>query len=265
MDLELKGKVALVTGGSKGIGRAIAFELAREGADVAICARGQETLEAAAKEIERETGRRVLPVVADVSKTAEVERMVAQVVQVLGRIDILVNNAGQPGGLATGPLAKVTDSAMLEDLNTKLMGYLRCARAVAPVMQRQGWGRIVNIGGMSARQSGTYSTGVRNIAIVHLSKALSDELGPSGITVNVVHPAATRTEWLDKRLADQARQQGTTVEEIERRMAQQNATRRIVDAREIAYLVAFLASPRSVAVTGEVIGATGGSSRAVTT
>ncbi len=265
MDLELKGKVALVTGGSKGIGKAIALELAREGADVAICARTREALEAAAKEIEQETGRRAVPIVADMTKTPDVERMVAEVVKAFGRVDILVNNAGQPGGLARGPLPNVTDEAMLADMDTKYMGYLRCARAVAPVMQRQGWGRIINIGGMSARQSGTYSTGARNIAVVHLSKTLADELGPSGITVNVVHPGVTRTPYLEERWAAQARQHNITPADAERRMAQQNAIRRIVDSREIACVVAFLASPKSGAITGEVIGASGGSSRAVTT
>ena len=154
MDLELAGKSALVTGGSIGIGKAIARELALEGADVAICARGRERLEGSALEIAEETGRRIVPIVADVSSTEQVETMVKKVVTALGSLDILVNNAGVPGGLALGPLETVTDEAMMEDLNTKFMGYLRCARAAAPHMQRNGWGRIVNIGGMSARRSG---------------------------------------------------------------------------------------------------------------
>ena len=258
MDLELSGKVALVTGGSRGIGAVIARELALEGADVATCARGREPLEAAARELAQQTGRRVLPIVADMARTEEVERLVQATVEGLGRLDILVNNAGQPGGLATGPLATVTDEAMQQDLNVKFLGYLRCARAAAPHMQRQGWGRIVNIGGLSARHSGTFSTGARNIAIVHLSKTLSDELGPLGITVNVVHPGATRTESLDRAFADRARQEGTTAEEQERREHSRNAIGRIVDAREIAYVVAFLASPKAAAITGEVIAAGGG-------
>ena len=264
MDLELGGKVALVTGGSKGIGKAVALELAREGADVAICARTRDVLEETARELAQETGRRIVPLVTDVRRADRVDALIEETVAALGKLDILVNNAGQPGGLVTGALKDVTDDAMLEDLNTKFMGYLRCARAAAPHMQRQGWGRIINIGGGSGRQSGVYS-GVRNIAIVHLSKSLSDELGPSGITVNVIHPGLTRTPYVGEMVAKRAKEQGSTVEEMERRMAQNSAIRRIVDASEIGYLVAFLASPKSGCITGEVIGASGGSSRAVFT
>ncbi|MEE9286281.1 MAG: SDR family oxidoreductase [Dehalococcoidia bacterium] len=265
MDLELTGKAALVTGGSKGIGKAVALELAREGADVAICARTQDALEATARDLAQQTGRRVVPIVADVSQAADVDRLVEATVEALGRLDILVNNAGMPGGLTRAPVTNVTDEAMMEDLNVKFMGVLRCARAAVPHMQRQGFGRIINIAGQSARQSGTYSTGVRNIAIVHLSKALSDELGSSGITVNVVHPGLTRTEYVDAMVAARAKEEGASVDEMEQRMTEHTAIRRIVDAREIAYLVAYLASPKAACITGEVIGANGGSSRAVFT
>ena len=189
--------------------------------------------------------------------------MVDITIEGLGRLDILVNNAGRPGGFATGPLGTVTDEAMHEDLNTKFMGCLRCARAVAPHMARQGWGRIINVAGQSARSSGSYGTGIRNIAIVHLSKTLSDELGPSGITVNVVHPGSTRTPWLDQMLADRGRRHGITAEEMEARMAGGAAIRRIVESREVAYLVAFLASPKAACITGEAIAASGGASHAV--
>jgi len=196
MDLELKDKVALVTGGSKGIGRLVAEELALEGVDVAICARTRETLEATATELANSTGRRIVPIVADTTDTPSVDAMVATVIETFGRLDILVNNAGQPGGLALGPLSTVTDEDMHADLNTKFLGYLRCARAAAPHMAKGGYGRIINVGGQSARMPGTYSTGARNIAIVHMSKTLADELGPSGINVNAVHPGATVTEYI---------------------------------------------------------------------
>lgn len=151
MDLELAGKVAIVTGGSMGIGRAVARELAREGVEVAICARRLELLEEAAAELALETGTRVVPVQTDTTISESVESMVAATVATLGRVDILVNCAAVPGGLVQGPLAEASDEALLEDINTKVVGYLRCAKAVAPHMQRQGWGRIVNIGGLSAR------------------------------------------------------------------------------------------------------------------
>jgi NAD(P)-dependent dehydrogenase (short-subunit alcohol dehydrogenase family) len=262
MDLELAGKVAIVTGGSRGVGKAIALELAREGVDVVICGRSRDTLEAAAAEVTRETGRRIVPVPTDTTNRESVEQMVKETVAALGKVDILVNNAATPGGLVQGSLAEANEESLLEDINTKVVGYFRCARAVAPHMQNQGWGRIINIGGLSGRRSGNIS-GLRNAAIVHLTKTLSDQLGPSGITVNLVHPGTTRTERSGPMYAERARQQGVTVEEIERRIAQENAIRRIVDANEIGYVVAFLASTKSTAITGEIIAAGGGTMRAV--
>jgi NAD(P)-dependent dehydrogenase (short-subunit alcohol dehydrogenase family) len=262
MDLELAGKVAIVTGGSRGVGKAIALELAREGVDVVICGRSRDTLEAAATEVTRQTGRRIVPVPTDTTNRESVEQMVKETVATLGKVDILVNNAATPGGLVQGSLAEANEESLLEDINTKVVGYFRCARAVAPHMQSQGWGRIVNIGGLSGRRSGNIS-GLRNAAIVHLTKTLSDQLGPSGITVNLVHPGTTRTERSAPMYAERARQQGVTVEEIERRIAQENAIRRIVDAKEIGYVVAFLASTKSTAITGEIIAAGGGTMRAV--
>lgn len=266
MDLGLEGKTALVTGASQGIGKAIALALALEGVDVAINARTRETLNEAAREINRETGRQVLPVVADVTKTEEVEAMVKKVVSAFGRLNILVNNAGVPGGLAGSVLEEVTDEAMFADLNTKFLGYLRCARAAAPFMKKEGWGRIVNVGGGSARRSGLYSTGSRNIAIAHLSKTMSDELGPSGINVNVVHPGTTaNTALIDQGIEKQAQREGKSFEEVVKERGQENAIRRLPTANEVAFVVTFLASPRAAAVTGEVISAGGGSIRAVFT
>jgi NAD(P)-dependent dehydrogenase (short-subunit alcohol dehydrogenase family) len=262
MDLELEGKTAIVTGGSAGIGKAVALELAREGVDVAICARRPEPLEQAATELAQETGRRVVAVPTDTTDRASVEHMVEAAYGALGRVDILVNNAAFPGGLVTGPLAEASEEALIEDVNTKVMGYFRCAKAVEPHMRRQGWGRIVNIGGTSARQGGTIS-GLRNAAIVHLTKTLSQLLGPAGVTVNLVHPGTTRTERSGPMYEEQARQQGLTVDQVEARIAENIAIRRIVDAREIGYLVCFLASPKSTCVTGEVVAAGGGSMNAV--
>jgi len=243
MDLGLTGRVAIVTGGSRGIGKAIAGELAREGADVAVCGRTRETIGQAAEALAKDTGRRVIPVVADTTKWDSVTRLVETVVNQLGRVDVLVNNAATPGGLVSGPLADADEAALLEDINTKVLGYLRCAKAVAPHMQQRGWGRIVNIGGLSGRRSGNIS-GLRNAAIVHLTKTLSDQLGQHGITVNLVHPGTTRTERTDAA--------------TEKRAAT-NAIRRIVDASEIAQVVTFLASTKAANVTGIAIDASGGS------
>ncbi len=258
MDLELAGRTAIVTGGSRGIGKAVAFELAREGVDLAICARDKATLEASSDEIASATGRKVFPIVVDTTDRAQVDAAVEEAVAALGKVDILVNSAGKPGGIATGPLPTVTDEAMLEDFNAKTFGTLRFCRAVAPHMQAQGWGRIVNIGGLSGRTPGTYSTGMRNIAVTHLTRTLSLELAPSGITVNVVHPGTTRTEYSRGLWAASAERQGISIEEAERQAGERALMRRVIDATEIAYVVAFLASPRASAISGEVIGVGGG-------
>jgi len=244
MDLELAGRVAIVTGGSRGIGRAIAEELAREGTDVAICARTRGSLDEAAAALAKATGRRIVPLVADTTSSESVRGLVDATLAQLGRIDVLVNNASTPGGLVRGALADADEKALAEDLDTKVIGYLRCAKAVAPHMQQRGWGRIVNIGGLSGRRSGNLS-GLRNAAIVHLTKTLSDQLGRHGVTVNLVHPGATRTERTD--------------EETARRAAEANAIRRMVDAREIGQVVAFLASTKAASITGVAIDASGGS------
>ena len=263
MDLELSGRAALVTGGSRGIGKAIALELAREGVYVAICARNPEPLKAAAQEISEATGRRVLPITADMASREQIEQMVETAASSLGALHILVNNAAPVGGLASGPLATIDDDVVMEDLNIKFMGYLRSARAAAPHMQQAGWGRIINIAGLGARNSGPISGGPRNIAVVHLTKTLADELGAFGITVNVVHPGTTRTERTAGMVASQADRDGLSLAEIEQRMGQRNAIRRIVDAQEVAYVTAFLASPKAVAISGEVIVASGGAGSAV--
>lgn len=258
MDLALAGKVALITGGSKGIGKAIARELAVEGVHVALCARSREELEAAAKDLAEDTGGRVLAVVGDTTEQASVAQVVHETVETFGRLDILVNNAAAPGGLVRGTLADADEEALRTDINTKVLGYFRCAKAVAPHMQAQHWGRIVNIGGLSGRRSAAIS-GLRNAAIVHLTKSLADQLGAAGITVNLIHPGTTWTERSQPMYAEQARRQGTTVDAITSRIAQANAIKRIVDAKEIGHLAAFLCSPKAGAITGVAIDASGGS------
>ena len=265
MDLELTGKVALITGASRGIGKAVAMVLAEEGADLALCAREPRALEAAAAEIAQKTGRRALAFPADVRDRAAVDRLIEDVVAAFSRLDILVNNAGMPGGLAFGPLERVQDEVVLEDLDTKYMGALRCARAALPQMKRQGWGRIVNIGGTSGRYASNYSGGVRNVSLVHFTRMLAHEVGREGITVNVVHPGATRTERIDPLVEERARRKGLTLEAWRERMLEDMAIGRMVDAREFAWVVAFVASPRACSITGEVIAASGGTGRAIFT
>ncbi len=264
MDLQLEGKAAIVTGGSRGIGRAIATGLAREGVDVALVARDPAALAAAAREIAAATGRKVVPIAADTGDEVSVRAMVEQAVAALGRVDILVNAAAKPGGQGPVPgLADITDALFFEDMNVKVMGYLRCAREVAPRMKAAGWGRIINISGLAARQSGSTIGSMRNVAVAALTKNLADELGPFGINVTVVHPGLTRTEKTADVVAARARATGRTPEEIEAQFAEGNAARRFITAAEVADVVVFLASPRSVAINGDAIATGGGVGRAI--
>jgi len=270
MNLGLDGKRALVTGGSLGIGKAIARELAREGADVAIVARTKDTLEAAARELAAETGRRVVPLVADVTSRPQVDAMVAQAAAQLGGLHILVNSGSAPGGsaTATGPIETVVDEDLLQDFNIKYVGALRCARAAIPFMKEQGWGRIINISGTNARNAGNLSGGARNTSLVHLSKTHAEQLGRFGITVNCVHPGITRTERTPRLLAARAKELGVDAADVEKAdfapdSPRGNAICRMVDAAEIAYVTAFLASDKAWAISGELIVATGGAGRSV--
>src|SRR5215831_16173476 len=265
MDLGLKGKRALVTGGSLGIGKAIALELAREGVDVAIVARTKDRLEAAARQLEGQTGRKVIPLVADVTSHEQVDRAVAQAAERLGGLQILVNCGSAS---ATGPIESVVDEDLLQDFNVKYVGALRCARAAIPYLKQGGWGRIINISGTNARNAGNLSGGARNGSLVHLTKTLAVQLGRYGITVNCVHPGITRTERTPRLLAARAAELGIPVGEVEKRdfayeSPRGNSICRMVDAAEIAYLTVFLASDRAWAVSGELVVATGGAGRSV--
>src|SRR3954452_9758170 len=240
MNFELNGRRAIVTGGSRGIGLAVGRALASEGARVALVGRGATALEEAAQALSavipganspstagRDPG--VIPVPADTGSDESVAAMVARVVDELGGVDILVNAAATPNQGHGFP-----EDTLEEHLNVKVRGYLRCARAVAPLMVAGGWGRIVNISGLAARQSGSVVGSVRNVAVAALTKNLADELGPSGINVTVVHPGPTVTE----RSPD-----GAPLPSIGR----------YVTADEIADVIVFLCSPRSVAINGDAI------------
>lgn len=258
MDLGLDGKRAIVTGGSRGIGRAVARGLALEGVDVVIAARDPEALELAAKELAQETGRRVVAVPTDTGDEDAVRALVQRTVDEFGGVDILVNAAATPwsAGKPTD-FDSTTDDVVREEVEIKVLGYLRTARAVAPHFVEQGWGRIVNISGLGARQASSIAQTIRNVSVAALTKNLADELGPHGVNVTVVHPGRTRTERLTERFTEQARIDGVTVEELEDAIAT-NSIRRLVDASEVADVVTFLASPRSIAITGDAVAAGGG-------
>ncbi|KAA0570218.1 SDR family oxidoreductase [Azospirillum sp. Sh1] len=262
MDLSLKGKVAVVTGGSMGIGRAITEALAAEGVRVAIVARSAGPLEETARAITEKTGVEILAAPADVSDTAQVTAMMDRVAAHFGRIDILVNGAAHPGGLVRSQIEEADPEGLLKDIDIKVVGYMRCAKAAAAHMKAGGYGRIINIGGLTGRGSKQLS-GMRNVAICHMTKALSDQLGPHGITVNVIHPGVVETPHIHELYAKEAKLQGLTPAEVEANYAKVTPIRRVLQPNEIADVALFLASPRAAAITGESIAVDGGITRGI--
>jgi len=258
MDLELTGKRAIVTGGSRGIGLAVARALAAEGCDVALVARDKAALEAARAAVASASGRRVIAVSCDTGDDDSVRAMAAAVADGLGGADILVNSAARPNTGAVVGIDGFDAAEFTEQVNVKVLGYLRCARAVVPLMRAGGWGRIVNISGLAARSTGAITGTVRNVAVAALTKNLADELGRRGINVTVVHPGFTVTEKTGELLAGRAERAGISVAEAERQVGASVSIGRLVTAGEVAAVVAFLASPRSVAINGDAISVGGG-------
>jgi NAD(P)-dependent dehydrogenase (short-subunit alcohol dehydrogenase family) len=253
MDLRLTGRRAVVTGASRGIGLAVARALAAEGADVALVARDAARLDRAAAQLTAAgTPGRVITGVCDTGDDDAVTALAARVGAELGGVEILVNSAAQAN---TGPMS---DDMLDEQLNVKLKGYLRCARAFAPGMVAGGWGRIINISGLAARQTGSVVGSVRNVAVVAMTKNLADEYGPSGVNVTVVHPGMTVTERTPDTLATIAATRGITPDEARRALERGVSIGRLVTAEEVAHVIAFLASPLSVAINGDAIVAGGG-------
>jgi len=263
MNLELTGKVAIVTGGSVGIGRATAHKFASEGVKVVIAARTARALEEAAAQIRRETGGTIASIPVDTTDSDSVRNLVSAAARQFGSVDILVNCAAAPGGLVRNNIEEADEEALLQDLNTKLVGYFRMCKACVPHMRAARWGRIINVGGLTARSTEALS-GMRNTALVHLTKTLSDQLGPDGITVNIVHPGVTRTEHVEQWFAEMAKSEGTTVDAIvQREAAAPAAIRRMLEVDEVTDCIVFLASRRASGLTGESIAVDGGLSRAV--
>jgi len=262
MDLELEGKTALVTGASRGIGRAIAQALAKEGVRVALAARDKATLETAASEIRGNGGAEALAISADLSRLEEVNRAVETVKDRFGRLDILVNNAGAIRG---GDFAKIPDEQWAGDWSLKLLGYVRMARAVFPLMQAQGGGRIVNVVGAAARNptAGYLPGGIANAGLINFTKGLADLGAPSNILVTAVSPAATATSRWETLIAQQAAAAGKSVEAYRREVENGYPLKRIARPEDIADLVCFLVSARASFLTGICITVDGGATRGV--
>jgi NAD(P)-dependent dehydrogenase (short-subunit alcohol dehydrogenase family) len=264
MDLELEGKVAIVTGGSRGIGKAIGRVLAEEGANVALVARSKGALDSAATEIAAPGCGEVRGFACDTTDDAAVKKMVADVVAAFGRVDILVNCAAKPSGQSRPPaLDEITTEEVWDHINTKVVGYLRTAREVAPHMIKQKSGRIINVSGLGARHTGTTVGSIRNVGVAALTKNLADELSPHGIQAICLHPGLIRTEATPGVIAWRAKTQGVSEAEIEKRMDGGNLVKKLITAEQIAWVVAFLASPKAMAINGDSIPAGGGTPGAI--
>ena len=252
MELGLSGKAAIVTGGSKGIGRATAIGFAAEGASVLVCARGREALDETVSLARGRDGARVEAVQADLNKPEDLKRVASRCVETFGKIDILVNNAGSA---RPGDFQKLTDDEWLEDWNLKFFGYVRMAREALSQMQRQGSGVIVNVIGTGGLiPTGGYMIGgSANAALNHFTKALANEGSKHGVRVVGVNPGPIFTDRL--RLFTERRAQGRDLSEVLKRMTPLG---RPGKAEEVADLVMFLASERAAFIHGANITIDGG-------
>jgi len=263
MDLELRGKRAIVTGGSAGIGFEVARRLAAEGVDTAVCSRDIERARAAIQSMDITGPGRLLPVEVELRDVESIDRMVDHVVQEFGGVDILINSGAEVSGNVPEDFAHITDEFILRSFEDKFLGIVRTCRAVVPHMRANGFGRIINFAGHTAREAGSIAAGARNAAVANLTKALSMEVGRDGITVNAIDPFTTVTKGFESRLGRMAERRGRTAEDHLEKISARTSLGRLVTAEEIANFVAFLASPLSVSLTGEVVALTGGVGDAV--
>ena len=262
MDLGLKDKVAIVGGGSKGLGRACAEVLAHEGAKVTICSRTQADLERAAEEIRQSTGSEVLVFAGDLDRPETITNLVATTVERFGRLDILVNNSGGP------PKAEaITASEELWEtaVQRSLLFFARMCRAAIPHLKQQGGGRIINVLSSSVYEPihKLVLSGATRMGVVAYAKTLADEVGPFNILVNNVCPGSILTERMLSNVTTHANDLGISVEEGLNLRASKAAVGRLGEPEEFAYLVAFLASDKASYITGTTIRIDGGAVRSV--
>lgn len=257
MNLGLEGKVALVTGGSRGIGRAAALAFAAEGARVAIAARERAALDGAAGAIEASTGHRPAVIVCDCIRPSDVAAMVRAVVERFGGLDVLVNSIGAAKG---GNFLELTERDWEESLALKLLGQIRCCREVLPVMRARGGGAIVNVIGHRGKQPDgrALPAGVANAGLINFTMGLAREEARHGIRVVGVNPAPVETRRLHSIFETEARLLGVSVEEARRRWLAHVPLGRVAAPEEIANVIAFLASERASFITGTVVHVDGG-------
>lgn len=257
MDLGIRGRVALVTGASRGLGLAIARELAREGARLAIVARGKEGLTAVARQLEQEFQTEVFPFPGDVSHREGMAVIVLAVASRLGGLDILVNNTGGP---AEGRFEQLKDKDWQVSFEGTFLSVVQACREAIPHMRKKGWGRIVNILSVSARQpiEGLFTSSALRAGLVGFTKTLAQELARDHITVNSVLPGFTKTDRLEELAKDRANEQGVTPESIVDGWCKAVPAGRLGEADEIGKAVAFLASEAASYITGVSLAVDGG-------
>jgi NAD(P)-dependent dehydrogenase (short-subunit alcohol dehydrogenase family) len=256
MELKLAGKTALVTGGSEGIGKGIALALAREGVDVAICARRKEPLEAAAKEISSATGRKIVPITADLRNNDDAKNFIEQAHKALGRAD-MINNAGSAAG---GVIEHLSEDDWDKGMQLKFMGYVRCLRYVLPIMVKQGGGRVVNLIGNDGVKPSYWEIcpGAANAAGQNLTLSLAGQYGKHNISFCAVNPGPVRTERWAGLVKAMSRDMKISYEEADTLAPASIPMGRIAEVEEVANLVVMLASPLMHMVNGTMIEIDGG-------
>ncbi|MGQ0703079.1 MAG: SDR family oxidoreductase [Gemmatimonadales bacterium] len=257
MDLGIRERVAVVAAGSKGLGKAVAEELAAEGVLLVLCARGESALRSTAEGIRQRYGAKVHTVQADVAKPGEPERVVKQAVRTFGRVDILLTNSGGP---PAGAFESLTREAWDQATALVLGSVVEFCRAVVPGMKERRWGRILNVASIAAKQpveNLMLSNSIR-AAVIGFARTLANEVAPFGITVNNLLPGFTRTDRMVELARVNAAKEGISEEEAQRRFAAQVPMGRMAEPREFAALAAFLASERASYITGQSVAVDGG-------
>ena len=258
MDLGIKGRAAIVTGASRGIGRETARQFLEEGVRVMICGRVAATIEEARADLAKQTGGEVHAVVADMTKEADIARLIDAAKQKFGTVDILINNAGQ---MYSGRFAAMTDAGLKEQFETKIFGFLRAIRLVYPIMKAQKWGRIINIIGGAGKEPDPYmfGSGITNSGLLNITKSLSTEFGEDNVLVNAVCPGWVATNlWQRNAQGLQQELKVQTEEEARRLAARKNSLNRFGKPEELANAIVFLCSERSSYITGVSLNLDGG-------